>query len=102
MRRFTDSDFILTVKGIDLTQANVYITVKQNGTCLTINADRIRTSYDGTSSILVFELTQEETSTFASGRQCEIQVNWVQDGERSATDISRVNVLENLLNEVIE
>ena len=102
MRRFTDSDFILTVEGIDLTKADVYITIKQNGTRLTINADRIQATYDGTDTILVFDLTQEETSAFTSGRRCEIQVNWIQDGERSATNISRVDVFENLLNEVVE
>ena len=59
MRRFTDSDFILTVEGIDLTKADVYITIKQNGTRLTINADRIQATYDGTDTILVFDLTQE-------------------------------------------
>lgn len=102
MRRFTDSEFVLTVEDIDLTAADVYITIKQNGIRLTIGAERIQATYDGTDTILVFELTQEETSQFTGGRRCEIQVNWIQDGERSATNISRVDVFENLLNEVVE
>ena len=89
---------ILNDDTVDLTTATkVYVTFSQNGIKLTKSEDL---------EILEKEvdvyLSQEETLAFVLS-SVEIQINWIYgDGKRACTNIVRVPVGRNLINEVLE
>ena len=103
MTRYTTPTFTLTLPNdVDLTEAtNVYATFSQPPVTLTKTGEALEI----TAHQIDVYLSQAETSSFASG-VVEIQVNWTQNvsGEvrRACTEIARVNVGKNLLDEVVE
>lgn len=101
MIRGTTPTFILTLndENVDLTLAeNVYVTFSQAWTILTKTGDDLDISKK---QISVY-LTQEETLSFVFST-LEIQVNWTySDGQRASSEIKRVSLNRNLINEVLE
>lgn len=56
---------------------------------------------DGTDTVVNMTLTQNQSAGFAPGR-VNVQVNWVTaGGKRSATDIKRMDVGRNLMEQVV-
>ena len=104
MRRFTTPALPMTVP-VDLTGADIYVTIKQGQRKLQKTGADVVSVYDSESgkTTLTVTLTQEETGAFLAEKSATIQVNWIfSDGTRSATNIKKIDVTENLLNEVIE
>lgn len=103
MRRFTTPALPMTVP-VDLTGADIYVTIKQGQRKLQKTGSDVISVYDSESgkTTLTVTLTQEETGAFLVEKSATIQVNWIfEDGTRSATNIKKIDVTENLLNEVI-
>lgn len=97
MIRWTTPTLILTIKGIDLTACDVYVTVEQGSKEITLQA---AVSYDDPNTVLTVEYTQAQTSLLHIG-EAEIQANWVKDGRRDATLPKTIYVEKNLLDEEI-
>lgn len=101
MYRATTPTITLNVP-IDLTDArDVYVTFADSSVILTkSNAD-----LDVTPNKVRVFLTQEETLSLPKG-DVKVQINWIyEDGgatRRACSDIARINVKDNLINEVIE
>ena len=97
--RFTTPPVTLLVKGVNILTADVYVTVKQNDN--EINITDLQMSASGKDTKIVFSLTQEQAGSFLVNDFANIQVNWIKDSIRYATEIARVRVYQNLLDEVI-
>lgn len=107
MINYTTPTIRLTVEGADLTGMDVYVSIEQRQTKLTkTNADltiSTETVGEQTNTALAATLTQEETAAFDFGKSALVQVNWISpQGVRSATEIDKINVMRNLLDEVVE
>lgn len=103
MRRYTTPTLSMTVP-VDITGADIYVTIKQGQRKLQITGSDVVSVYDAESgkTELSVSLTQEETGAFLAEKSATIQVNWIfSDGTRDATNIQRIDVSENLLSEVI-
>lgn len=100
--RYTTPPIGLLVKGFDITQKDVYVTVEQCNTQVTLSGSQLTmtTTEDGDTEI-TFALTQEQAGSFSVKAPAEIQVNWMDGGTRKATEIAKVRVFNNLLDEVI-
>lgn len=101
IRKWTSPTQELTVEGIDLTSADVYVTFQQGDETLTFSGEDITVAYEDPDTVITVHLTQEQTGVFTN-KAILVQVNWVQDGERDATDIVWFNPTENLYKRVIE
>ena len=100
IRKYTTPTHTLTVKGIDLTGYDVYVTYEQGDVKLTFS-DVTCTLSDG-NTVIAVEMTQEDTSKFKEGSYVSVQVNWIRSGKRDATGVKMIKVDGNLLNEVIQ
>lgn len=105
IRRYTSPTQELEVENVDLTQSDVYVTYTQGRTVLTVSNEDIEMESvvvdDQTNTLISVYMSQEATAAFKINEDIEVQVNWLTDGERNATDIARVGVKRNLLEEVI-
>lgn len=87
-----------TEQGLDLTAADdVYVTFEYNGTPLTKSGSDLTV---GEKTIAV-HFTQAETLAFPEGT-IDIQANWLDNGERFASEVVRYQFSRQLLNEVLE
>lgn len=95
---YTTPTLTLTV-GADLTGMDVYVTIQQGSTLVTIEDAEME--YDGTKTSIAVTLTQEQTALFSRG-SCDVQVNWLDANERrSATQVRSVPIGTQLLREVL-
>lgn len=106
MIRYTTPTITLTVEGIDLTGKVIYATFEQGRRKLTKrNADMTVstvTEDERTDTVLAMMLTQEETAAFDFDKSVLVQVNWISvGGIRCATEIKKIGVMRNLLDEVV-
>lgn len=101
MIRGTTPTFVLTLEdeNVDLTLAeNVYVTFSQLPLVITKTGDDLEVSKN---EVDVY-LSQEETLSFVAST-LEIQVNWTySEGKRASSDIARIHLERNLINEVLE
>lgn len=101
--RYTTPPIGLLVKGFDITQKDVYVTVEQCDVQITLTGEQLTmTATETGDTQITFALSQEEAGSLSIKAPAEIQVNWMDDGTRKATQIAKVRVFENLLDEVIE
>ena len=94
MRRGPTPNYVLTIPGYDLTGCELYVSLEQYATLVTITNDRLECTYDQVKdeSSIVFSLTQDETLAFKSGA-AEIQVRFIdRDGEVQATEVKNIRV----------
>lgn len=98
MRRFTTPTIDLTVEGWDLSGAEAFVTFRQGPRKVTLTDASMELV--GEDTIITVDLTQLQTGRFKAG-ECEVQVNWVEEGKRNATEIRKVEVAQNLLDEVV-
>lgn len=88
---------------VDLTGAiNVYVTLAQNNTAITLTGDELSVS----DNVVEFNLTQAQSLSLTAGIPVEVQVNWTyyDDGgaaRRAATRVKKITVTEQLLKQVI-
>lgn len=104
MRRYTTPTIPMTVP-VDLTGAEIHVTIKQGARKLEKTGSDVTVVYDSESgkTELSVSLTQEETGLFVAEKKVYVQVNWIfQNGIRDATNIKQISVSENLISEVID
>ena len=103
MINYTTPTISLTVEDIDLTGKDVYVTLEQGCNQLTKTGTQLAISIEEADTVIDMTLTQEESAKFDYNKNAAVQVNWISsDGVRSATDIKKIDVMRNLLDEVIE
>lgn len=107
MINFTTPTIALTIKGADITSCQAYVTLKQGSRKLTKSRTDLTmtavTVGERTDTRISFALTQAESASFNYNLSAKVQVNWIsQAGVRGATNIKRVEIMANLLDEVIE
>ena len=102
MIRGTTPDYVLTVKGADLTDKTVYVTIAQSVRKRTKTGGDLLVSSDGTDSTVAFSLSQEDSLFFAEGA-AEVQVKFIDStGKAEGTDIGAITVDRALYEKVIE
>ena len=107
MINYTTPTIYLTVENVDLSgQKDVYVSLEQFGLELTKSGEDITvstTTHDQiTDTNISVPLTQEESAAFEFGKEVQVQVNWIDSqGVRDATEIKKIKVFRNLLDEVI-
>lgn len=95
MIQWTTPTHVHTVRGVDLSAYDVYVTYKQGRSELTIPAQSV--THDGTDTTVTVQLTQRQTGSFKAGT-VKVQINWVTpDGNRDAVLVKSVEVDENLM-----
>lgn len=99
--RYTTPTAELTVEGIDLTEADVYVTIKQGNALVTFTGEDLDVSLDEEDSVIRFTLSQEQTARFNAKQDAQLQINWVIGNTRNATEIPQIRIMPNLLEEVI-
>lgn len=107
MINYTTPAITLIVEGVDISDNDVYVSLKQGcqemtkkGTDLDISPQTVG---QVTNTQISFTLTQEESASFDYNRNVMVQVNWISSaGVRDATEIKTISVMKNLLDEVIE
>lgn len=103
MRQYTDAEFSLTAKGIDLTAADaVYVTVSDKTRAISVTDQNPTLTLVGSDTAVEFELSQEQTGKFVENTKADVEINYWISGKRKATKIGQICVDENLLKEVIE
>lgn len=99
MRRYTTPTLQLTVKGVDLTDTSVYVTLAQYEKSITVENPQM--SYDGEDTLIEVDMSQADSGGFQRG-SAQVQINWKDTaGKRDATVIKTICVGDNLLREVI-
>ena len=98
--RYTTPVEEFTIQGFDLTHADVYVTYKQGNVIVTFNNPEV-TYEDDTTTVRV-HFSQEQSSQFKADRDVDVQINWMLDDERNATEIKTVVFNKNLLEQILE
>ena len=99
MIRYTTESQSLYVKGVDLTQCDVYVTYRQAD--VTMEVTDVTVTFDGTDTLVVARLTQEQTARLQRG-YAKVQINYVDvQGHRDATVEKEFYVHGNLLQRVL-
>ena len=102
MRGFTTPTIPLKVKGVDLTTADsVYVTFTDSVRSIVITKSSPTLEVSGSDTNVTVTLSQAETGQFGPKSRVDIEVNWMKNGLRGATEIGSVTCFENLLKEVI-
>lgn len=107
MIKYTTPTITLVVEGVDLTGKDIYATLEQGcreltkkGSDMTVTTEQVG---ERTDTVMTMMLTQEESASFDFNRNASVQVNWITaGGVRGATEIKKIDVMRNLLDEVIE
>lgn len=101
LKRYTDPTIHLRIQGVDLTGATVYATFAQDENVVTVQGNSLAVSYDGENTHIDASLTQEQTALFTMNKYSksvvEVQVNWVKNSKRNATNPLYINLEKNLI-----
>lgn len=104
MIRYTTPVLICRVP-LNITDAQIYVSIRQNEVNLKYKVDPEDTSYDdeeGETTIKAY-FTQKQTAKLRKDSAAEIQVNWIySDGNRNATRIRKIKTTDNLIGEVLQ
>lgn len=94
----------LQFKGVDLSATKIYLTFEDDRTkkqFTFISGDDFTVEYDGTDTVGIIRLTQEQTLAFSPG-SCDVQARFIfPDGSAGATGVSKVFVSPVILKGVI-
>lgn len=99
IRKYTTPTYVLTIDGIDLSEANVVVTLKQGENVLSYSPTA---TFEDDVTTIEIHMTQEESGLFSEDDLVQLQVNWTANGERNATDIVYIRPRRNLVGEVME
>lgn len=100
MIQYTTPTLHLVVEDVDITEQEVYVTIRQGRHETTISDVELTLEEEDTH--IRVPMTQEQTGNMRRG-DAEVQVNWLdQAGHRSATTIGKIAIAENLLARVVE
>jgi len=101
MIRYTTPTHTIVVCGYDLTDCDVVVSYRQrigNSTNTNrVDVENPTATYDGTDTTLTVPLTQLQTGGFRAGVYAQVQVNFMEDGVRKATEMASIVIDENLL-----
>lgn len=104
MRQYTTPTLNITLKHKDGSVASdvdfTYLIFSLRSACYQI--DREIPKADVTDGVFSVTFTQEETGKMKLGDDIEMELNFFHNDKRFATEIKRMKVNRNLLNEVIE
>lgn len=103
MVRGTTPGYLITVSGADLTNCRIFVTMAQGKHNVTLTGDRLTVTYSDTADVssIAFDLTQQETLRFMSGK-VQVQVRYAdENGNVEATDIGDTMVYPVLNEDVI-
>ena len=102
MRQGTTPSYTVTVCDRDLRDKTVYVTLRdQKGRTVTKTGSDLSILREGTDSVILFRLTQQETFDLSLGKS-RLQVRYVDgSGEAEATDIAEIKNLGVLLDGII-
>lgn len=107
LRRYTSPSYTLHIQNIDLSgNTDVYVTLRQKDKVQTYTDEDLLITYvtDGVEvpeTQIALNLDQVETAAFDVGLIIEVEVNWLSEGKRYATNIALIEPLRNLLEEVL-
>lgn len=102
MRQYTTPTYQLLVKGVDITAADgVWVTFADSTRAIVVTKDSPTLAASGSDTSVTVTLTQAETKLFAANTKTGVQVNWMKDGARFATEIALIDITENLLKEIL-
>lgn len=101
MIQYTTPSISLIIEGIDISAYDIYVSLEQGATELTKQAQDLVITTEGDNTIITLTLSQEETAAFDVNKYVNLQVNYIKDGVRAATEIKYIKVMRNILNEVI-
>ena len=103
MMQGTTPPYILTVKGWDLTDKTVFVTLEgRNHSQVTKTGDDLTIVYSDNDSTIAFRLTQKETFALKAG-DIAVQVRFIDaDGIANGTNIVWVQNLRVLLQKIIQ
>lgn len=106
MIRYTTPTHTIVVCGHDLTDCGVVVSYRQRIGSSTntnrVDVENPTATYDGTDTTLTVPLTQLQTGGFKAGVYAQVQVNFMEDGVRKATEMASIVINENLLEEVMD
>ena len=104
MRKYTTPTLVVRIDGKNLEECDVYVTLAQGNKRVTYtNEDFESVEADACGVTAKITLTQEQTAAFSMGQEVSVQANVMdKTGHRAATDIMRIGIWGNLLEEVIE
>ena len=93
MYRGTTPDYILSIPGYDITEATIFVTIKQgSGRILTLTNDALIVSGDSQGTSIAFSLTQKQTLNFKAGT-ANVQARFIfSDNEAYATDTKSITI----------
>lgn len=100
--RGTTPDFLLTVRGWNLTDKSVYVTINQDdATIITKTNKDLDIVYENDVTSIYVTLSQEDTLALTEGT-ADIQARFIgANGKAPATKIKRIKINRVLLNKVI-
>ena len=106
--RYSTPTHRLRVKGVDISEYDVFVTYKQGHVTKTFSGEEVvmeteTSEQEGeqvTDTIIFVHMGQADSSLFRDG-DIEVQVNWLVGEQRFATLIATTNATRNLLTEVI-
>ena len=99
MRRGTTPTITLTVDA-DISDWTLYVTFQSGSNEITLENERLETSYAQQKTTILCTLTQDETLQLNG--VCEVQVRAIKSGTAVATDIQTVDVGRIILEGVID
>lgn len=101
MRQFTTPVLLLTVKDQLIADKEIWVTLKGIDTTLTLKTPAIYVTETEKDTNISVYLTQEQTAKFRPHESAAIQVNWMNETIRCATNIAYVRVADNILKEIL-
>lgn len=107
IRQYTTPTVQLEVEKVLIADKDVRVTFTFSNEAyqtevITFGNDEITMTEDEANTFIDVPFTQEQTALFRSGSIISIQVNWLNNGKRCATDTAYINVTEKLLKEIWE
>ena len=75
IERGTTQDIRITMRNIDLSESDLYVTFKQGPVTLTKH-DTLSVSFEDNKTVILVSLSQEETLSFRDNAKGEIQARW--------------------------
>lgn len=101
-RQYTTPQIDLHIDGHDLSGADdVYVTFANKARNAEVTFDSPTVTTDSTGTTVSVHFTQAQAGVFWFGEDISVQVNWMDSGERIATDIAVIPWKENLIKEVL-
>lgn len=101
IRVYTTPSVPLKISGRLIADSDIYVTFTHRNGTMNFKTPDITVTESGTDTLITVPFTQEQTAIFTVGEVISIEVNWMKNGNREATDIAYIKVTDNLLKEIL-